>query len=174
MFTPMRVAAGLAVVVVLIAYVGRRGPGAVGGVRPPGPVDGAEVYQRACANCHFSHGQGAPGQYIPLAGSRLLMEETELAIAVTLHGMKGRYLMNGSVYNGEMGPWGTLSDEEIAAVLTWARNSWGNAGPAVSVAEVQEVRARLAGRESPWTWPELESLRSQSARDTLDGARPAP
>ena len=119
-------------------------------------VNGAEEYT-VCATCHQPDGKGMPGAFPPLAGSELLTGPADKPIAIVLHGLTGPVTVAGTEYNGMMMPWGTLSDEQIAAILTYERSSWGNTASAVTVAEVAAVRKATAARTTPWTITELES-----------------
>jgi nitrite reductase (NO-forming) len=101
---------------------------------------GGQEYVAACTNCHQRDGSGLPGSCPPLAHSDFLMSDKERAIAVLLHGQKGAVRVNGAEFNAEM-PALELSDREIAAALTYSRNSFGNKGEIVSVAEVAAVRS---------------------------------
>ena len=65
--------------------------------------------------------------------------------------------MEGQVYNGEMPNWSRFSDDQIAAVLTYVRSSFNNSAPAVDPALVKTIRTEVAGRDQPWSWPELEA-----------------
>lgn len=68
----------------------------------------------------------------------------------------GELEIEGTEYNGVMPAWGTtLSDKEIAAVLTFVRSSWGNEAAAVPDSSVTRLRAMLADRGKPWTPSEL-------------------
>jgi len=119
-------------------------------------LSGADEYT-VCATCHQPDGKGLPGTFPPLAGSELLTGPAEKPIAIVLHGLNGPVTVAGAEYNGMMMPWGTLSDEQIAAILTYERSSWGNAASAVTAAEVAAVRKATASRTTPWTIKELES-----------------
>jgi mono/diheme cytochrome c family protein len=118
---------------------------------------GAAVYRQICASCHQPTGKGIPGVYPPLAGSEFLQGDPTIPIRIVLHGFQGRIERNGKVYNGVMAAWGTvLSDEDIAAVLTYARSSWGNTAPPVTAEQVREVRQKTQGRSQPYTEAELK------------------
>jgi mono/diheme cytochrome c family protein len=118
---------------------------------------GAGVYARICASCHQPNGQGIPGVYPPLAGSELLQGDPSIPIRIVLHGFQGRIERGGKVYNGVMAAWGgVLSDEDIAAVLTYTRSSWGNSAPEVTPEQVREVRQKTQGRSRAYTEAELK------------------
>jgi len=102
---------------------------------------GKAVYMQTCFVCHQPEGQGVPGQISPLAKSDFLAALTkEDYIRGVVMGRTGQMLVNGKAYNGTMVPMNYLSDEQIANVLTYVRNNWGNLGDTVSPQEVARVR----------------------------------
>lgn len=102
---------------------------------------GRAAYMQTCFVCHQPEGQGVPGQIPPLAKSDYLaaLAKDELIRGV-LMGRTGELTVNGKKYNGIMTPLNYLTDEQIANALTYVRNSWGNAGDAVSATEVNKIR----------------------------------
>ena len=124
---------------------------------------GAEVFVRDshCMTCHQPHGQGLGNVYPPLLGSPWVLGSEERLIKATLHGMWGKLEVNGKVYDPARGvppmtAFGSLlNDEELAAVLTFVRNSWGNQASSVSPEKVKEVRAANADRTIFWKPEEL-------------------
>ncbi len=125
---------------------------------PPKPSndDGQVVYENRCASCHQNTGAGIPGVFPPLIGTKWVLGEPDRLISIVLHGLMGELEIEGTEYNGVMPAWGTmLSDEEIAAVLTFVRSSWGNEAAAVPDSSVTRLRAMLADRGKPWTPSEL-------------------
>jgi nitrite reductase (NO-forming) len=90
--------------------------------------------------CHQLDGTGLPQVFPPLAQSDYLMADKTRSIGVVLRGLSGPITVNGQPFNGVMPPQVVLSNEQIADVLTFIRNSWGNAGEAVSVDEVRVFR----------------------------------
>jgi nitrite reductase (NO-forming) len=102
---------------------------------------GKGVYMQTCFVCHQAEGQGVPAQIPPLAKSDFLAGlSKDDYIRGVLIGRSGPMTVNGKNYNGIMTPLNYLSDEQIANVLTYVRNSFGNSGDAVAVAEVAKVR----------------------------------
>ena len=119
-------------------------------------ADGGAVYARICVTCHQSNGLGVPGAFPPLAGSELLLGDAEIPIKIVLHGLQGSVKVKGNTYNGVMPAWGTqLSDAEIAAVLTYARSSWGNSAPEVETETVEALRKETSERTASFTVDEL-------------------
>lgn len=104
---------------------------------------GKQVFMQTCFVCHMMNGEGIPNQIPPLAKSDYLMADKDRSIQAVLAGMSGEVVVNGKKYNGVMLPLNTLTDEEVANVLTYVRNNFGNEGEAVLPAEVQRVRANL-------------------------------
>jgi mono/diheme cytochrome c family protein len=120
---------------------------------------GRAVYNRpTCVACHQTSGQGTPGQFPPLAGSEWVNEaEPGRVIRMVLNGLQGPMTVKGQAYNNAMVPWNTLSDEEIAGVITYIRQNkeWGNNASAVTAEQVKVVRDKLKGRSTPFTAEEL-------------------
>ena len=102
---------------------------------------GERVYQNVCAACHQQGGQGVPGAFPPLAKSDYLNADRTRAMRVVAEGLSGRVVVNGKEFNSEM-PALSLSNEEVANVLTYVFNQWGNAGHEVKPAEVEAARSR--------------------------------
>lgn len=102
---------------------------------------GAVLYNGTCSVCHQQNGAGLAGVFPPLANSDYLMADTERAIAVVLNGLTGEVVVNGNTFNSVMPPMSQLNDDEIANILTFALNSWGNDGDTISADAVAAVRA---------------------------------
>lgn len=122
--------------------------------------DGGQLYTTYCSACHGPDGQGATGgTFPPLAGSPWVQGTPERAIQIVLHGLHGPIDVFGRTYNLEMPPQGAvIPDDQIAAILSHVRASWGNASPAVSPDMVKAARAASADRKTPWTAPEILKL----------------
>lgn len=109
--------------------------------------DGAALYAKNCAMCHQDKGQGLEGVFPPLAKSDYLIERaakkdrSELVDLID-KGKAGKITVNGKEYNGVMTPVAGLSNEDVAAVLTFVSNAWGNKAPAFTAAEVAEARKK--------------------------------
>ena len=104
---------------------------------------GKGVFMQTCFVCHQIEGQGIPGQIPPLAGSDYLMADKDRSIRAVLQGMTGEVVVNGKKYNGVMTPLNNLSDSEIANVLTYVRNNFGNSGDAVKAEDVRRLRSEM-------------------------------
>mgnify|MGYP000851161823 FL=1 len=100
---------------------------------------GKIVYNQNCAACHQPAGQGIPDVFPPLAKSDYLMADKGRSIRVLKNGLQGEVVVNGKKYNNVM-PALSLTEDEIASVLTFVRGSWGNKGNAVTVDEVRKEK----------------------------------
>ncbi|MGR4065988.1 MAG: c-type cytochrome [Vulcanimicrobiaceae bacterium] len=103
--------------------------------------DGGKVYTTNCSSCHQAQGQGVPGTFPPLAGNPVVTGDPKNLIHIVKFGLTGKVSVAGHDYNGQMPAWGkgTLSDADVAAVVTYIRSSWGNKAGAVSTADVTAV-----------------------------------
>jgi mono/diheme cytochrome c family protein len=99
---------------------------------------GKLIYEDFCVVCHMSAGEGVPGAFPPLAGSDYLLQKREASIHAIKYGQQGELVVNGVTYNNIMTPL-YLSDEEVADVMNYISNSWGNMAEFVSIEEVQAV-----------------------------------
>ncbi|MFN9349432.1 MAG: c-type cytochrome [Gemmatimonadota bacterium] len=117
---------------------------------PGGGSDGGQLFASKCAACHQASGTGVAGVFPPLAGSAWVTGSPTRLVQILLHGIQGPLDVNGVTYNGLMPPWKSLRDDEIAALATYVRTSWGNGADAVFTATVAEQRAATAGRTTPW------------------------
>ena len=116
---------------------------------------GAAVYARTCIACHQPTGMGLPPVFPPIANAPIVVGNPELPIKFILQGLMGPITVNGMTYNSMMPPVPGVSDAEIADVLTYVRQSFGNKGNPVSADQVKAVRAATAGRTAMWTTAEL-------------------
>lgn len=92
---------------------------------------GEKIYAANCVACHQANGQGIPGTFPALVGSKVVLDGKGPNIDVVLNGKNG------------MPPWkGVLSETEIAAVITYTRNAWGNKAAENVVQPAEIVAAR--------------------------------
>lgn len=89
-------------------------------------TNGKKVYVNNCMNCHMEDGKGLEGAFPPIAKSDYLKRTPKDLIALIIKGQSGEVKVNGVVYNGMMPAQDYLLDEEIADVLNYINNSWGN------------------------------------------------
>ncbi|WP_343730067.1 cytochrome c oxidase subunit II [Duganella sp.] len=97
---------------------------------------GEKVYNTNCAVCHQANGKGVAGAFAPLDGSEVVNGPKAEQINVLLHGKKS------GKYPAEMPAWKQLSDTDIAAVITYTRNSWSNKAAENIVQPAEIVAAR--------------------------------
>lgn len=100
---------------------------------------GDKLYHETCIACHQDKGQGIANAFPPLAKSDYLNANVNRSISAVLHGLAGEIKVNGEVYNSVM-PAQDLTDAEIASVLTYVYNNWGNNKSTVTVQAVNDVR----------------------------------
>lgn len=103
-------------------------------------ADGKQIYTKTCFACHQANGEGIPNAFPPLAKSDYLNDDVKRAIDIVLHGKTGEITVNGQKYNSVMTKQ-ALNDQEVADVLTYVYNSWGNNKTNVSVNTVMEVKS---------------------------------
>jgi mono/diheme cytochrome c family protein/glucose/arabinose dehydrogenase len=110
---------------------------------------GRSYYRATCAPCHQENGRGGGSGAVSLVGSRWVLGPPARTVRIIVQGKEGNNLMP---------PIRSLSDEKVAAILTYIRRTWGNRAGAVDSAFVDSVRQQIEGRDRPWTAPELERL----------------
>jgi len=129
--------AGIGSSLVLLAFTGRQQQ-----VDPASVSRGELVYKKHCLTCHQIDGGGVPHLNPPLAESSYVTGDKAKIIRIVLKGMIDRVEIDGEYYANNMSPHNDLSNQQIADVLTFIRNSFGNKAPAVSMEEVKAVRAK--------------------------------
>lgn len=117
-------------------------------------IDGKELFAKNCAMCHQANGQGLEGVFPPLAKSDFLMKRAAQAdrselVSLVDHGKSGKIVVNGKEYNGIMTPVAGLSDEQLAGVLTFVTNTWGNKAKAFTAEEIKTARAKGKSSAAP-------------------------
>jgi mono/diheme cytochrome c family protein len=122
-------------------------------------AQGARIYGQYCSSCHMPDGNGnASSGFPPLVGSEwVLAKDPSRIIRIVFNGLGGPITVKGKEFGqAQMLPWrDSLKDEEVAAVLTFVRNSWGNKAPAVDPALVKKIRAETSDKGGPWTAEDL-------------------
>jgi len=112
--------------------------------------DGAQIFASRCAACHQATGAGVPGVFPPLAGSEWVNGDPGQVVRILLLGITGSISVKGNTFSGSMPAWGSsLSDPEIAAVVSHIRSNFGNTSSRVTVKVVTAERAALGGRTTP-------------------------
>jgi putative membrane-bound dehydrogenase-like protein len=136
-----------------LSWPGKPAPPAV----PPLTADdqkrfaqGQEVYKNLCVACHQPDGRGVDKVAPTLVNSRYVIGNPGIPTRIVLDGKEGSMLMP---------PLGAgLSDDQIAAVLTYIRREWGHAASAVTAADVKEIRGMTSTRKRPWTEAEIAKM----------------
>ena len=131
---------------------------------------GEKVYGNRCAACHQASGLGGNG-VPPLAGSEWV-EGAEYGekrlVALVLKGLQGPVSVKGGTFNGQMPNWDGLKDREIAAVITYIRQAWGNKGTGeFSEAQVKAAKKEFMTQAGAW---KIEQIKAISAEAKLEGA----
>ncbi len=129
----------------------------VAALRPPvkaagaaAAVDGKQVYGSKCAACHQASGLGVPGVFPPVAGAEWVVGDEKVLTQIVLHGVNGEMQVKGVTYKGTMPAWNTMSDEELAAVMSYMRGEWGNQASAISPDTVKAQREAGKARTEPY------------------------
>jgi cbb3-type cytochrome c oxidase subunit III len=104
----------------------------------PGGAAGAKIFAANCTGCHGANGTGQAGIFPSLAANPYVSGDKKRVIHTVKYGLTGKIVAKGVTYDGNMPAWtGTLTDAQIANVLTYIRSAWGNKGSAVTAAEVR-------------------------------------
>ena len=124
-----------------------------------------ELYLAHCGACHQPNGEGMPGAFPPLANSDYIAGDKSTLMESTVKGLRGPIIVNGEEYDNVMPAMSYLSDEELASILTYVVNSWGNPGGKFKASVIGEYReimgleAKQAGGERHPDTPEgLQAL----------------
>jgi mono/diheme cytochrome c family protein len=118
-------------------------------------ADGAQIYAANCVACHQATGAGLPGVFPPLAGSEWVLAADKVPVNILLHGITGKLTVKDTAYSGQMPPFkDKLSDEEIAAVLSYVRSNFGNAAGRIAADIVKTEREAGKDRKDPWNGDE--------------------
>lgn len=102
---------------------------------------GKLLYNETCITCHLGNGEGVKGTFPPLAKADYLLKQPDKAIAAVKYGLKGKITVNGVVYNMAMANPG-LDDQEVADVMNYIFNTWGNKSPigTVTAKKVESIK----------------------------------
>ena len=152
-----------------------------GAAAQTGPVDpkvlGRRVFTQNCLVCHQTTGLGIPRQFPPLAGSEWVLGQDwhgdNHLVKIVLNGLQGPIQVKGSTFNNAMPTWSMLTDEQIAAVLTYIRSEWGNAATPVFANYVRAVREQAATRTEPWSPKDLQAIPAEKAPDAAASPTPS-
>jgi mono/diheme cytochrome c family protein len=115
---------------------------------------GEAIFKLKCTMCHGQNGEGI-AIFPPLAGSEWVTGPEENLVRIQLRGLMGPITVKGKVYNGMMPANATMTDQDIADVLSYVRSNLGNEAPPVTVDTVKKIRAEVAGNTTPLTVKDL-------------------
>jgi len=110
---------------------------------------GKKIYN-ICKSCHQVDGMGLPPTYPPLVDTHFVLDD-ETFIKIMLHGLTGPITVQGKVYDDNMPPTPLRNDYDIASVMTYVRQAWGNNAAAIEPEEVKAVREQFITRKAMWT-----------------------
>ena len=113
-----------------------------GGISEATMESGKKVYHTYCQSCHMEDGAGVPGMNGPLIGSQYIAGDKEKLISIVLHGSAAFANEPERKYQNTMPSLANLTDQEIADVLTFVRNSFNNKGTAIAPEDVKPVREK--------------------------------
>jgi mono/diheme cytochrome c family protein len=117
---------------------------------------GKQKFELACQICHQASGQGVPSQFPPLDGSEWVTGPIPRLVRIPMKGLAGPIEIKGQHWEGAMPDAGaTFNDEELAALLTFVRNSWSNKAGPVTAEDVAKARAKDGNRGQPWSSADL-------------------
>ncbi len=120
---------------------------------------GKTTYATICGACHQPNGAGLAGLAPPLLDSEWALGPADRPIRIALQGLTGPIEVEGTKWQLEMPALPTLSDEDLAGVLTYIRREWDHSASPVRPADVAKVRAAFAGRSNAWTADELKKAK---------------
>lgn len=104
---------------------------------------GKKVYEKTCITCHQPEGDGVPRMTPPLIKTQQVLGAKEKLVRIIVQGYNEQVEINGDIYYTPMPAQPLLNNQEIADVLTYIRNSFGNKASAVTVGEVKKIRAKI-------------------------------
>lgn len=112
---------------------------------------GKQVYTTTCQACHQATGSGIEGAFPPLENSDWVTGNSKRLAAIVLHGIQGEITVKSKKYNSVMPPFkDQLSDEDIASVTTYIRNSFGNKSEPIAPELVAKVREETKDKMTSW------------------------
>lgn len=114
-----------------------------GAISPEVMERGKKVYTKECLSCHQVNGNGVQRMNPPLIKTKYVLGDKKTLITVVVKGLTDPVEIDGDTYENVMPAHPNLTDQEIADVLTYVRNSFGNKASAISLADVKSVKAKL-------------------------------
>ncbi len=113
-------------------------------------ADGKQIFAGKCSACHQATGAGLSGVFPPLVASEWVLGDDKVLINILLHGVNGEMVVKGNTYNGAMPAWKSMSDDDLAAVMTYIRTDWGNQGTPITAKAVQAQREATKDQAAPY------------------------
>jgi mono/diheme cytochrome c family protein len=117
-------------------------------------VRGKKFYSNppaSCVTCHQPTGKGLPGSFPPLAGSEYVQGGSKRLGMILLKGLQGPIKVQGAAFNGAMPAWEkVLNDKQIAYILTYVRQEWGNKAGEITPDQIAAARKEFSSRTEPW------------------------
>jgi len=110
-------------------------------------LQGEQLYQANCSNCHQKNGRGLGRVYPPLDTSDFMDNHVEEVICLMKHGKKGELIVNGKNFNKRMNGVSALTDLEIAEIGTYIYNTWNHQRDLIDVTEVTKVLSRCGNAD---------------------------
>ena len=126
---------------------------------------GEKVFAVRCASCHQANGLGIAGQYPPLDGSNWVTSDPGIISNIILKGLKGEIVVKGETYGTSAAvnmAAVAISDREIANVVTYVRQAWGNNAEEIFEDEVASIRSESAEQQDQWTGDQIISMYPES------------
>jgi len=124
---------------------------------------GKRLYSANCATCHQLSGLGVPGKYPSLVGSKFVQSQNGWGpnhlVMILLNGLSGPISATGGPFTAEMPAHREfLKDQQIALILTYIRQEWGNKASIITTEDVAVIRRQSAARTQSWTEAELKAI----------------
>ena len=110
--------------------------------------NGKKVYETYCISCHMENGKGVEGAFPALVKTGNLSDKNRL-VKIILQGMRGPLKINGISFDGEMAGI-EMTDKEVADVINYIRNTWGNKAPLVQVSEIPAAKIAVVKGYQPY------------------------
>ncbi|MEI8340686.1 MAG: cytochrome c [Verrucomicrobiota bacterium] len=137
-------------------------------------VRGKKFYSNppaSCVTCHQPTGKGLPGSFPPLAGSEYVQGGSKRLGMILLKGLQGPIKVQGTSFNGAMPAWEkVLNDKQIAYILTYVRQEWGNKASEITPDQIAAARKEFSDRSAPWSEADLLAVPADAE---LPGGTPA-
>ena len=110
--------------------------------------NGKKVYETYCISCHMENGMGVEGAFPSLVKTGNLSDKNRL-VKIILLGMRGPLIIKGTSFDGEMAGI-EMTDKEVADVINYIRNTWGNKAPLVQVSEIPAAKIAVVKGYQPY------------------------